>query len=94
MARIGFEGRFDYGAVGTVVNLAARLCADAQDGQILVESKVAAAIEEAATTEAAGELQLKGFHRPVRVFNISGQKRGDRGQMSEDGKGAEVTAQA
>jgi class 3 adenylate cyclase len=94
LGRIGFEGRFDYGAVGTVVNLAARLCADAQDGQILVESKVAAAIEEAATTEAAGELQLKGFHRPVRVFNISGQKRGDRGQISEDGKGAEVTAQA
>jgi class 3 adenylate cyclase len=53
-----------------VVNLAARLCADAQDGQILIESKVQAAIENAASTEAAGELQLKGFHRPVRVFNI------------------------
>jgi adenylate cyclase len=70
LGRIGFEGRFDYGAVGTVVNLAARLCADAKDGQILVDSKVQAAIEEGASTEPAGELMLKGFHRPVRAFNV------------------------
>ncbi len=70
LGRIGFEGRFDYGAIGTVVNLAARLCADAKDGQILVDSKVQAAIENAASTEPAGELTLKGFHRPVRAFNI------------------------
>ena len=44
LGRIGFEGRFDYGAVGTVVNLAARLCADAKDGQILVDAKVQAAL--------------------------------------------------
>jgi adenylate cyclase len=72
LGRIGFEGRFDYGAVGSVVNLAARLCADAKDGQILVESKVQAAIESSIATEPAGELQLKGFHRPVRAFNICG----------------------
>jgi class 3 adenylate cyclase len=72
LGRIGFEGRFDYGAVGSVVNLAARLCADAKDGQILVESRVQAAIESSITTEPAGELQLKGFHRPVRAFNICG----------------------
>jgi class 3 adenylate cyclase len=72
LGRIGFEGRFDYGAVGSVVNLAARLCADAKDGQILVESKVQAAIESSLATEPAGELQLKGFHRPVRAFNICG----------------------
>ena len=70
LGRIGFEGRFDYGAVGSVVNLAARLCADAKDGQILIESKVQSAIETLTSTEAAGELQLKGFHRPVRVFNV------------------------
>jgi class 3 adenylate cyclase len=70
LGRIGFEGRFDYGAVGTVVNLAARLCADAKDGQILIDPKVQAAIEAAADTEPAGELTLKGFHRPVRAFNV------------------------
>jgi len=70
LGRIGFEGRFDYGAVGTVVNLAARLCADANDGQILIDSKVQTAIEETTETEPAGELLLKGFHRPIRAFNV------------------------
>jgi class 3 adenylate cyclase len=70
LGRIGFEGRFDYGAVGTVVNLAARLCADAKDGQILVDGKVQMAVEATAGTEPAGELQLKGFQRPVRAFNV------------------------
>jgi class 3 adenylate cyclase len=72
LGRIGFEGRFDYGAVGSVVNLAARLCADAKDGQILIESKVQSAVEASTTTEPAGELALKGFHRPVRAFNVCG----------------------
>jgi adenylate cyclase len=70
LGRIGFEGRFDYGAVGTVVNLAARLCADAKDAQILIDSKVQAAVEAYAETEPAGELLLKGFPRPVRAFNV------------------------
>jgi adenylate cyclase len=70
LGRIGFEGRFDYGAVGSVVNLAARLCADAKEGQILVDPRVQAAIEAATDTEPAGELMLKGFHRPVRAFNV------------------------
>jgi adenylate cyclase len=70
LGRIGFEGRFDYGAVGTVVNLAARLCADATDGQILIDGKVQSAIEASTSTEPAGELVLKGFHRPVRAFNV------------------------
>ncbi len=70
LGRIGFEGRFDYGAVGSVVNLAARLCSDAKDGQILIDAKVQAAIEASAATEPAGELLLKGFHRPVRAFNV------------------------
>jgi len=71
LGRIGFEGRYDYAAIGTVTNLAARLCSQASDGQILVDGKVQAAIETFAATEAVGELTLKGFHRPVKVFNVS-----------------------
>jgi class 3 adenylate cyclase len=70
LGRIGFEGRFDYSAIGTVVNLAARLCSDAKDGQILIDSKVQSAIEESTATEPAGELTLKGFQRAVRAFNV------------------------
>jgi adenylate cyclase len=70
LGRIGFEGRYDYGAVGSVVNLAARLCADARDEQILIDSRVFAAIEQTIGTEPAGELSLKGFGRPVRAFNV------------------------
>jgi adenylate cyclase len=67
---IGFEGRFDYSAIGTVVNLAARLCAEAKSGQILVDSKVRSAIEEHAEIDSAGELTLKGIARPVMAHNI------------------------
>ena len=67
---IGFEGRFDYSAIGTVVNLAARLCAEAKSGQILVDSKVHSAMEEHAEIEAVGELTLKGIPRPVEAYNI------------------------
>jgi len=70
LGRIGFEGRFDYGAIGTVVNLAARLCAEARDGQILVDLKVKTHIEPHADTEEAGALTLKGLHRPVAAFDI------------------------
>src|SRR5262249_14478860 len=70
LGRIGFEGRFDYGAVGTVVNLAARLCAEAANGQILIDRKVHAAVESLASTEPAGELTLKGLLRPVAAFNV------------------------
>ena len=63
LGRIGFEGRFDYSAIGTVVNLAARLCAQAAAGQILIDPKVHAAVETLAETEPAGELTLKGLSR-------------------------------
>jgi adenylate cyclase len=71
LGRIGFEGRFDYAAVGTVVNLSARLCGQAQDGQILIDSKVQAIVESIATTEPAGELSLKGLRRSIAAFNVS-----------------------
>jgi len=71
LGRIGFEGRFDYAAVGTVVNLAARLCSEAEDGQILIDRKVQAAVEIFAVTQHTGELTLKGLHRPVATFNVA-----------------------
>ncbi len=71
LGRIGFQGRYDYAAIGTVTNLAARLCAEAKDGQILINGKVQASVDAAIGTEAAGELTLKGFHRSIRAFNVS-----------------------
>ena len=70
LGRIGFERRSDYAAVGMVVNLAARLCSEAKDGQILIDSRMRAAVEDFATMEAIGELTLKGFNRPVKAFNL------------------------
>jgi len=67
---VGFEGRFQYSVTGTVANLAARLCDQAKSGEILVDSKVHAAVERMAELEPAGELALKGLHRPVRAFNV------------------------
>lgn len=67
---IGFEGRCDYGAIGTVTNLVARLCGEAKGGQILVHQRVAATIEELADLEEIGPLALKGLARPVSAFNI------------------------
>jgi len=70
LGQIGFEDRYDYGAIGSVVNLASRLCGEAQSGQILVSQPVYMAIEEAAETESIADLSLKGFHKPVTAFNV------------------------
>jgi class 3 adenylate cyclase len=67
---IGFEGRWDYGAIGTVTNLAARLCAEAKGGQILVSSRVASAVEGLVETEEIGPLALRGLVKPVPTFNV------------------------
>src|SRR6516165_3228176 len=67
---IGFEGRFQYSATGTVANLASRLCDAARNGQILVDAKVHAEAEALAELELVGELDLKGFRRPVKAFNV------------------------
>ena len=67
---IGFEGRLDYGAIGTVTNLAARLCSEAKGGQILVAQRVLNAVEALVEAEPVGELALKGLSRPVRAFYL------------------------
>lgn len=69
---VGFEGRFQYSATGTVPNLASRLCDQARNGQILVDAKVHAQVKGLAEMEPVGELSLKGFNRPVKVFNVRG----------------------
>src|SRR6266511_3104674 len=70
LGRIGFDGRYDYGAVGSVMNLASRLCDEAAPGQVLVNERVFAEVEELVDAEPAGEFVLKGFSKPVRAFNV------------------------
>ena len=67
LGRIGFEDRFDYTAIGAVINLAARLCGEAADGEILVSGRLAAAAEAVAVVEDLGERELKGMARPVGI---------------------------
>jgi adenylate cyclase len=74
LGRVGFEGRFQYSVTGTVPNLASRLCDHAADGQILLDVKVRSAVELCFDLEPAGELGLKGFHRPVKAFNVRALK--------------------
>jgi adenylate cyclase len=70
LGQIGFSDRSGYTAIGTVCNLAARLCAEAKDGQILVRSRIAEAVETVVRLENFGDLELKGFRRPVAAFNV------------------------
>jgi class 3 adenylate cyclase len=67
---IGFEGRWDYGAIGTVTNLAARLCGEAKGGEILVSTRLAPELEGLAETEELAPLTLKGFARPVSALRL------------------------
>jgi class 3 adenylate cyclase len=72
---IGYEGRLDYGAVGAVINLAARLCQEASEAQILINQKTLAECDELVEVESRGELQLKGLARPISLFNIAALKK-------------------
>jgi class 3 adenylate cyclase len=74
LGKIGFEGRFDYAAIGPVTNLASRLCDVAKGGQILVSQRVRAAVSDLAQVELVGELSFKGFSQPVQVFDVVGLK--------------------
>ena len=67
---IGFEDRVDYGAIGTVTNLAARLCAEASAGQILISQRVLCDVEDMVDARPVGELTLKGFAKPLPVTEI------------------------
>jgi len=71
---IGYEGRWDYGAIGKVTNLAARLCGEAKPGQILVSKRLLAATADLFEVESVGELTLKGLHRAVTAYNVLGSK--------------------
>jgi len=70
LGRIGFEGRYDYGAVGNVTNLAQRLSAEAKPGQILIGQRVFSAVEQSVESESVGEMALKGYSRPITAFSV------------------------
>jgi class 3 adenylate cyclase len=70
LGTIGFEGRFDYAAIGTVSNVSSRLCDEAKPGQILISPRVLMAVKDAVTVEAVGEFELKGIRRPIAAYNV------------------------
>jgi len=72
LGRVGYAGRFDYAAIGSVTNLAQRLCAEAAPWQILVTQRVNAAAEDLVVSRLVGELTLRGFSKPIRTFEVSG----------------------
>lgn len=71
LGKIGFDGRYDYGAVGSVMNLASRLCDEAAGGEILVSERVLSEVEHLVDAKPAGELTLKGFVKPVSAFRVA-----------------------
>jgi adenylate cyclase len=76
LGQIGFDGRYDYGAVGSVMNMASRLCSEAEPGQILVNERIHADVEALVDAEDAGGLTLRGFGKPVSAFRILGLRSG------------------
>ena len=74
LGRIGFEGRFDYAAIGTVTNTASRLCDSAHPDQILISQKVLVDVEDIVSVEMIGDLVLKGLHRSINTYNVVGLK--------------------
>lgn len=74
LGMVGFDERMEYSAIGSVANLASRLCGEAKDGQILISQRIGIAVEERVELEPLGELALKGFHHPIPAFNVRGRK--------------------
>ena len=70
LGTIGFEGRFDYAAIGTVSNVASRLCDEAKPGQILISPRVLTKVENAVSVDPVGEFVLKGIRRPLAAYNV------------------------
>ncbi len=83
LGKIGFEGRFDYAAIGTVTNMAARLSEIAAGGQILASQRAYAAAEERFDVESLGELMLKGFAKPVVAYNIRAAKSASSARLDD-----------
>ena len=77
LGTIGFEGRFDYAAIGTVSNVASRLCDEAKPGQILISPRVLMAVEKGITVEPVGDFALKGIRRPLTAYNVLATKAAD-----------------
>jgi adenylate cyclase len=77
LGTIGFEGRFDYAAIGTVSNVASRLCDEAKPGQILISPRVLMAVEKDITVEPVGDFELKGIRRPLTAYNVLATKAAD-----------------
>jgi len=77
LGTIGFEGRFDYAAIGTVSNVASRLCDEAKPGQILISPRVLMAVEKDIMVEPVGEFALKGIRRPLTAHNVLATKAAD-----------------
>jgi adenylate cyclase len=80
LGTIGFEGRFDYAAIGTVSNVASRLCDEAKPGQILISPRVLMEIEDAIAVEPVGEFTLKGIRRPLAAYNVLAARAGQQPQ--------------
>ena len=80
LGTIGFEGRFDYAAIGTVSNVASRLCDEAKPGQILISPRVLMEIEDAIAVEPVGEFELKGIRRPLAAYNVLAARSGPQPQ--------------
>ncbi len=74
LGAVGYEGRFDYSAIGSVVNLSARLCGEAKGGHVLVDRRAQASLEERFALEPVEALVLKGFDRPVAAFRLVGER--------------------
>jgi len=77
LGQVGFEGQFHYMAIGSVANLASRLCDQAEDGQILITQRVYADVEEIVEVKLVGELTFKGFHKPVPAYQVLGLNAGE-----------------
>jgi class 3 adenylate cyclase/CheY-like chemotaxis protein len=86
LGKIGFEARWEYSAVGSVVNMASRLCDEAQGGQILLGPRAYAAVEASVQVQPIEPLTLKGFHRPVAAFNLLAEQPAVAGVPSEAGR--------
>ena len=74
LGTIGFEGRFDYAAIGTVSNVASRLCDEAKPGQILISPRVLMVVEKNIAVEPVGDFELKGIRRPLTAYNVLAAK--------------------